>query len=102
VLTGQDDVRGERTDRYRVELPITCFHPSIQKSLISEDPQGAVETNAIEVIVWLDSQLRIRRLSFESHRGNDALDSLWSITEFYDFGAGPTQFLREIHDKAMA
>jgi hypothetical protein len=90
-------VRGAPTTRYELALTSDQFDPSLWAQLAeiqsadkrSLDLREAVQRrDFVAALLWIDEELRIRRMSYESVY-YDAQPPSWAITEFWDFGVTP-------------
>ena len=88
-LVANEDVRGSKTKRYRVELPSDQFASEVWQQLSEQGEKledGSYASRAsVEALMWVDENLCIRRLSFQPvyAAGEQAI---WSTVEFSDFG----------------
>ena len=87
-------IREVETLRYPVTLTRDLFSPEVWAQISNIEvktgkPQtghNAKHRSTAQGFVWLDDRLRIRRMSYESiYDGSDS-STLWSTTEFWDFG----------------
>jgi hypothetical protein len=82
------------TTKYRIALTADQFHPPVWRDIVDPEVtsqgQGTLydsePRDEVEAVVWVDSEERIRRMTYESSRDGAGGSVLWSTTEFYDFG----------------
>jgi hypothetical protein len=86
-------IREVETTRYSLTLTPDLFDPEIwaQISKIETNRgqrshQELMNRGTVQAFVWLDDRSRIRRMSYESIYDGSASGTLWSITEFWEFG----------------
>ena len=76
---GSTIVRDAQVEAYEVFLGAAQFDGRVWEHV------GAARSS-LRAVVWIDSDSRIRRLSYESSFDPQEQSVLWSITEFWDFG----------------
>lgn len=79
AVLGSTIVRDTQVEAYEVILGEAQFDSRVWSHV-------GVARSSLRAVVWVDSDLRIRRLSYESSFDPQEQSVLWSITEFWDFG----------------
>lgn len=81
----EEEVRGDKTSRYRFEIPIAAFIDTIPKDM-QEQARGALEPTGVTTVpgkIWIDTEGRPRRYMIDivSEKFNSSVSY-----ELYDFG----------------
>lgn len=77
-------VRGEMAQRFAAEVEPAFFDAAVWSEINSS--ADARSGCALRVNLWIDSQMRIVRVAFEGARSASDSESLWCITELWDWG----------------
>lgn len=79
---GKEKVRGVPTTPYRLRIDLAAADEELETGIIAPGPRSYRALRALPAEVWIDSDRRIRRLSYE----RDDSGAYWQTTELWEFG----------------
>ncbi len=100
VVVGVDDVRGERTTRYRLTVDLGLADERLPAGVsVPSGPYRALSRLPAEV--WLDSAGLARRVAVASDTTASQELQVWAVVELWDFGL-PVEINSPDRDDVMA
>jgi len=87
VLLGAGMVRGVEVEEIELKIPRSGFDPEVWAEIAGGGRTEQMDEAFVTTRIWADTGYRMHRVAFESKQGTSPADTLWSITELWEFGA---------------